>query len=332
MNSRERMLAAIEFRQPDRIPVFYHASSAGLYVHGRKLLDLFRALPPDNQIEFTAVPRPSPEWIDAGGNYHEFRRDRWGTTWEYLIFGIQGHPKEYALTDWESAKQFVFPPIPEFRAVPEAYRREYLLFGGEGSLFECPSGLRPFDEVMMDFYTETPELLAFTDRLVEYFGRINEQALREGYDVFCFGDDFGTQQNAIFPAELFRKIFTPRYRKLFEPLKKAGKKIQFHSCGKIDSLLDCFAELGIDILWPQLSLYGRDEAFLERCARHRIALLLHPDRQYLIPRGTPEEIRDWVRFAAERYRDGGGIFYVEIENDAPWENVKTLLESIEEFR
>jgi len=29
---------------------------------------------------------------------------------------------------------------------------------------------------------------------------------------------------------------------------------------------------------------------------------------------------------------GGGIFYVEIENDAPWENVKTLIEAIHEYR
>ena len=63
-----------------------------------------------------------------------------------------------------------------------------------------------------------------------------------------------------------------------------------------------------------------------------MALLLHPDRQYLIPRGKPAEIRAWVRDMAARYRNGGGIFYVEMENDAPWENVVALLEAIAEYR
>ena len=35
---------------------------------------------------------------------------------------------------------------------------------------------------------------------------------------------------------------------------------------------------------------------------------------------------------ADRYRQGGGIFYVEIENDAPWENVRALIEAVHELR
>ena len=42
------MLDAIEFNAPDKIPVVYHSSPAGLYVHGEKLLDLFNEYPPDN--------------------------------------------------------------------------------------------------------------------------------------------------------------------------------------------------------------------------------------------------------------------------------------------
>jgi len=333
-DSRERMMAAIEFRRPDRIPLFYHASEAGLHVHGRKLLELFNRVPGDNGARFDALPSPPPATLAADGSYHELRRDAWGTVWEYLIFGIQGHPKEYPLRDWSEARGFEFPPpeVPDRSCYERAKREKFPTFGSGGSLFERPSGLRPFDEVMMDVFEENPELLAFLDRLVDYYGGIIRRELDDGCEIIMFGDDYGTQTNAIFPPELFDRVFGARYRKLFAPIREAKRKILFHSCGKIDRLLPNFFELGIDLFWPQLSLYGRDEAFLDACAAHHVALLLHPDRQYLIPRGTPAEIRAWVRDMADRYRAGGGVFYVEIEDDAPWENVQTLVESIAEYR
>ena len=332
MNARERMLAAIEFRQPDRIPIFYHPSEAGLHVHGQKLLDLFKQIPGDNGQEFHELPRLPEGTVDDQGQYHEFRRDEWGTLWEFLIFGIQGHPREYPISDWAAARDYSLPKLPETQKVPDEFRNNYCVFGGRGTIFEKPSALRPFDEVMMDFFEENPDLLAFDDRLVDYYNEINRRELENGVDVFCFGDDYGTQIGSIFPPKLFERIFVPRYQKMFAPIQQAGKKILFHCCGKIDAIADSIFDLGIDVFWPQLSLYGRNEKFLDHCAERHVALLLHPDRQYLIPRGKPMEIRSWVRDMTERYRYGGGIFYVEMENDAPWENVKALLEAIAEYR
>ena len=39
--SRQRMLDAFNYTDPDKIPLVYHPSPAGLFVHGEKLLDLF---------------------------------------------------------------------------------------------------------------------------------------------------------------------------------------------------------------------------------------------------------------------------------------------------
>lgn len=67
---------------------------------------------------------------------------------------------------------------------------------------------------------------------------------------------------------------------------------------------------------------------------NKIAIYIHPDRQRLIPLGTPLQIDSYIRLAAEKYKKlgGGGIFYVEIENDAPFENVKALVEAINKYR
>ena len=141
--SRQRMLDALEYNDPDRIPVVYHPSPAGLYTHGQKLLDLFNQYPPDNPIAFDSIPQPPQGTVDQAGRYHEITTDDWGTTWEYLIYGIQGHPKEYALQDWK-AEGYSFPPVSpigseafaaEKRLIDEQ-RKEFLVFYGWASIFE----------------------------------------------------------------------------------------------------------------------------------------------------------------------------------------------------
>ena len=59
-NSRQLMLDTFEFNNPDKIPVVYHPSTAGLYVHGKKLLDFFNEYSHDNPVKFDTVPSPVP--------------------------------------------------------------------------------------------------------------------------------------------------------------------------------------------------------------------------------------------------------------------------------
>jgi uroporphyrinogen decarboxylase len=335
------MLAAFHYQSPDKIPVVYHPSPAGLYVHGKQLLDLFRAYPPDNPITFDAIPHPPEGSIDAGGRYHELRVDEWGTMWEYLIFGIQGHPKEYALDQWSAGQTLRFPPVPrpgsrlfeEESARVGGWNREFLSFMGWISIFERLHALRPIDEVLMDLAVEDVDLLKFLDRLVAYWLELINYYLDIGVDVIQFGDDWGTQTGQLVSTSLFRRIFLPRYRILMDPIRKAGKKIFFHSCGNLGEILPEILGLRVDGIWPQLSVYD-DDYLSGLCRKHRIAMYIHPDRQRLVPLGSPEDIRRRIRDYAERHRSmqGGGIFYIEMENDAPFENVKALIESVHAYR
>jgi len=329
------MLDTFAFNAPDKIPVVYHPSPAGLYVHGEKLLDLFNAYPPDNPVAFDRIPCPPSDAFDADGRYHEIRTDEWRTEWEHLIFGVWGHPRRYPFERWEAAEAYRFPPIPAFHsAAIAAQRRDYLVFEGTISIFERLHALRPIDEVLTDILTEDPALLRFLDRLVDYWLAVIHGMLGAGVDVIMFGDDWGTQSAPIIPPALFRKLFVPRYARLMTPIHEAGRKIFFHSCGFLEGTLDALIDLGINGLWPQIGFFESNPALFEKCARNEVTLYLHPDRQYLVPRGTPEEIETAVKMYARRFHAlrGGGIFYVEIENDAPFENVKTLVEAIHRWR
>lgn len=335
MTSRQRMLDTFHFNGPDRIPVVYHPSPAGLHVHERKLLALFNAYPPDNPAVFDAVPGPPDGTVDTAGRYHEIRADEWGTEWEHLIYGVWGHPRRYPFENWEAAEAYQFPPFPlPDKALLAKQRETYLVFNGSISIFERLHALRPIDQVLVDVLTEDPALIRFLDRLVEYWREAIQGMLDAGVDVIMFGDDWGAQGAPLVPPWLFRKLFAPRYAELMAPVYKAGGKVFFHCCGFMNGILDELIALGINGLWPQIGFFEADPSLFDKCAEHRVALYLHPDRQHLVPQGTPEEIERVIAAYAERFHKlrGGGIFYVEIENDAPFENVKALIEAIDRYR
>ncbi len=332
---RQRMLDAFAFSNPDRIPVVYHPSPAGLHVHGQKLRHLFETYPPDNPIAFEGVPAPSPDTLDENGGYHEVRKDEWGTEWEFLIFGLQGHPKAYPFANWEEAADYQFPVRASIdREKVTRQRADYLVFDGGVSIFEKLHALRPMDEVLMDLYSGEPGFVAFLDRLTDYWLKSIHEMIDAGVDVIMFGDDWGTQEASIISPELFRRLFKPRYECLMAPIHAAGRKVFFHSCGFLGGVIDDLLDLGINGLWPQIRLFEKDSSLFEKCVANQVAIYIHPDRQNLVPNGSPAEIEAEIKRYADTYRTagGGGIFYVEIENDAPFENAKALIESIDKWR
>jgi DNA-binding transcriptional regulator YiaG len=114
MLPRERVAAALAYRTPDRIPLQCHPSPAGLYEHGPKLLELQRACGHDfGDARLAVMPDPpGPGDFDADGRYHAIRTDSWGTTWEYRIFGIWGHPIAWPLDNLAALEAWHAPDPP----------------------------------------------------------------------------------------------------------------------------------------------------------------------------------------------------------------------------
>jgi hypothetical protein len=335
------MLAAFEYRHPDRIPLYYHPSEAGLYVHGQKLLDLFREYPSDNPITFNALPTPPADAFDADGRYYEEKTDEWGVRWAYRIFGIQGHPAAHPFGSWKEGLKYPLPVLSDLSDPANAelvrrsleLRKDHLLIEGWVTTFMQLYALRPMEDVLIDLAVADDDLLRYIDRLIEFWHIALDNMILKGVDVIMFADDWATQSGPMVSPSIFRSHFKPLYREMFEKVHAAGRKVFFHCCGDMGYVLDELLELGVDALWPQIGLY-EGEDFPNRLRDAGVTIFIHPDRQRLIPLGTHAQIRDAIARYAERYHrlGGGGIFYVEIENDAPFENVEALITSIDKYR
>ena len=174
---------------------------------------------------------------------------------------------------------------------------------------------------------------ALADLLVEYNRVIIDNALATGVDAVSVGDDFGTQQALMLSPRLWRRFFFPRYRALFEPVKRAGKRLLFHSCGMISSILADLREAGADAIWPQLPLFNHDE-LAKRCRELDLAVQLHPDRGELMQRGTPQQVRSYVLRLVDEFNclSGGSWLYLEVDPGFPWPNVQALFETSMQLR
>ncbi len=343
MLPRERVLAAVKFQPVDVVPLRIYAAAGGLHEHGARLADLIRETGHDfGPLGGVAVPEPPPPAdYDDQGRYDARRTDEWGSQWRYRTFGVWGMVTDYPLAELDRLDGYRFPPrasaegegFGRARAAMADHRRRYFHLDGGGSLFEKLHSLRPFDDVLVDIYQDAPAINRLADRLVEHWAAQVARALALGADGVAFGDDFGTQQAPFFPLAVWRQFFRPRYERLFAPIRQAGKAIFFHSCGQITPILEDLAELGVNVLWPQLPLW--EPAELARiCRSLGLAVELHPDRGELMQRGTPEQVRRNVRELVEAFdtRNGGSILYLEVDPGFPWPNVQALFETAQALR
>lgn len=341
MNSRERVRKTIRFDNPDKVPIRHMAMNAALHEHGRKLLNLWKEIPGDfgenTEIE---IPHPDPKDVGPDGSYHRVEKDAWGVEWEYVQFGIYGHPQKRPFDDWKNLDSFKAPPVPAaygpafedaVRQTSEHKKKWYCLSGWI-NIFEILHAVRKFDDVLIDLIDDSPEINRLANIIAEYQLEVVNYYIAVGADGIMFADDWGSQNSLIINPAAWRRFFRPRYAHIMEPAKKAGLDIFFHSCGHILPLFDDLADLGINVIWPQLG--NNDNKILaDKCRQKKICVELHMDRQRLMTFAQPAEIDRAVAEAKQTFGNGNGglIFHAEIDNGFAFERIKALLRAFQKY-
>ena len=341
MNALERVKKAIHFQTPDHVPIRNMAMNAALYEHGMKLPELYKAIKGDfGDPAPKEIPQPEQKDILPDGSYHRVEKDAWGVEWEFLKFGIAGHPLSRPLDNMENLKGYKAPAIPEISgkelelqkaAVKKHQETEYYLAGWV-NLFEVMSAVRNFEDVLMDVTDSTEEINRLADIIVEYQAGIVGNLIKIGANGIMLADDWGSQSSLLVSRDTWTRFFKPRYAKLIKPIKDAGIDVFFHCCGHILPLLDDFADLGVNVIWPQYA--ANDPELLAKKARERkMCVELHMDRQKLMTFGSPEEIDAAVKKARGIFgaKNGGLIYHAEIDNGFPFENIEALLKAFEKY-
>jgi len=272
--------------------------------------------------------------------------DCWGCVWHAEIDGLTGIVEGHPLEDWNKLSSYQAPdPMEkwEFGAAQwdqaeqqvRAAKQQGRLASGStahGFLFMRLYYLRKFENLMLDFATEPPQLQQLIEIVNQYNLRYVQKWLSLGIDLLNFGDDLGTQTASIISAQTFSKWITPAYRRAMQPCKEAGVLVALHSDGHIMELMDEFVKAGVDIINPQDLCNGIDN--LAREVKGRMCIRLDIDRQFIIPYGTRRDIHDLIEEETRKLGSpaGGLEFIAGIYPPTPAENIDALCCALEKFR
>ena len=327
MNSREKVIAAIEHRGRGRIP-FSVSVHNSLAVHGKSLLDLLHQYPGDfYDPKILEIPEKSK--LFEKSKY----TDKWGCVWETANILIAGAVTNHPLSDWNDFPNYKMPDIPKVGQkeidAAEKTRESYPVWAGIDQFFQVMQNIRGSEQLFVDFYTQPEEVQKLIDRMLNenHLPMLKEQ-LKLKPDIVGTGDDWGTQTSLLVNPEIWNAFFKPVYKKLAEVGHQAGAKIFFHTCGHTMEILEGLIEVGIDVVNPQMPTMDAGE--YGRIARGRITVFPDLNRQDILLKGSPEDVKNHIIAMYDKLgtASGGLIGYVPIEPAMPIENIQAMLETV----
>jgi uroporphyrinogen decarboxylase len=344
MTPRERWLAVLQRRSPDRVPTDYWATpeaSAKLVEH-MGCGTIQEAL---TRLHVDAVATVGPAY--AGPPIPE-RHDVLGIRYRSIDYGTgayseaETHPLaqfesvdaiEAAYT-WPSADWYDYSGI----AAQVAAAGEAPIRGGGSEPFLAYCLLRGMEQAMMDML-EHPDIvdyclgklfdLAYETTLLTY-----EQA--SGRIMITYvAEDMGSQDRMMFSPAQVRRFLLPGMKRMIDLAHEAGAYVFHHNDGAVRPVLPTMIEAGIDVLNPiQWRCPGMEREGLKRDFGDRIVFHGGVDNQYTLPMGTVAEVRQEVADNLAILGAGGGYILAPCHNIqavSPPENIVAMYETCYEL-
>ncbi len=328
MDSRERVIRAITFDQPDRIPVEAWILPAAWNKHGEKLGAALKKA----DVDIANLPFPDPTTDDR--HYHIGSYvDAWGCTWHIRQEGLAGEVKHSPLEDISLLKSYRSPKDQILSMGYDANCEDFcrnnkhkFIRAGWIYLFERMQFLRGVENLYMDLAEESNELYTLRDIVVDFWVEYLKKILQYDVDAITIGDDWGTQISLLVSPDTWRRVFKPAYKVLIDMAKAKGKYVFFHSDGNTLKLYDEFIDIGVDALNSQVWCIG-----LENLTRYagKICFWGELSRQTTLPFGSPEDIYAAAAQMKKYLTHNGGGLIGQSELDAvmPFENVQAFFDA-----
>jgi len=342
ISERENYLRALEYRSPEWIPITFEFVPGVWMKYGKELKDLIQRYPlvaGNHQNGFDEIKNfeeIDPLYIE-GSTF----KDNWGCVWHNAHGGIIGQVIEHPLENWEAFDNFKAPdPLEEFdwagiKERIEKEREEGLLtiaapesFSQRGFIDRLQF-LRGYENLMMDFALEPPELDKLIDIVFDWNMKYIKKWLEIGVDLVWHHGDIGTQNGLMFSPKVFRKYLKPRYKEFFQTCRKAGSHVWYSSDGDVLDIIDDLIECGISMHDPQIGANTVDD--IEKHYKGKLFASVDLNQQKL-PFYKPHEINQLVKEVVEKIAspEGGLLINAIPSADVPLENIEALFSAWQE--
>jgi len=379
MTSRDRLLAALNHKEPDRVPIDLGGNQTG--IHKFAYQDLLAHLGIEDDLTIMdavqQLARPCETVLErfhvdtryvAAGAPADFSgeivvAERDGRTWHDLVdeFGVRWsmpddqpfymdvsfHPLADASID--DVRDYPFPKGDDpsrfeglrERALEIRNETPYAVVSGiSGVVYETCWYMRGLEQWFADMLTQPEFCEALLDRILKFWMdwfRLFLDEVGDAVDVIMIGDDLAGQQGPLFRPDFYRRVVKPRHKQLVETIRsRTEAKIWYHTCGSCTEYIPDLLDNGIHALNPvQISAAAMDPADLKARFGDRLVFWGGAiDAQHVLPRESPETVREHVRRNLAIWKPGGGYVFNNVHNiqaGVPAENVVAMYDAAHDY-
>jgi uroporphyrinogen decarboxylase len=335
MTSRERVLAACQFRRPDRIPrfdSFWEFTDAWRQRLGPQegLADLTIWVPDEGTFPMRAgVVKEEGGYVYSRNSWGQYIRTRPGAEFCETLESPLGPGVDIDKVQFDPPgldRRFLQrqKTLADAQALLERTKKKQLVFGKTGGPYLRSAFVRGEEQFLMDIAGDEPLAKAIADKLADHLIGIGVEELRR-WNLYESGiwifDDMAYNSGPMFGPASFERVFLDAYRKMVRAYKAAGARYVFlHSDGNITPLLEMLVDAGIDGINPLEPRAGMDIVEIRR-KFPKLILAGGMDNSDALINGPVDRIQAQARQIIDLGRDGGVIIGAHsIGPDVPLEN------------
>ena len=304
MNSRERMIAVLEHRLPDRVPLmelWIDPSVVKALLPGAKWNDWNELVV---KLDMDAVTVPTMvyeddevEWVDRTDPEKRVFRDKWGAL-QTLTHDAVGVPTKPARIETEEDLTKYTPPDPAKSPVIEKVRKlkEHFPNGEKAICVVGESGWAPavfmrggLENLLLDFAMRPDFVKDLMKIGAEYYCELYRLVVPAGADIILLGDDYSDKNGPMMSPGQFEELILPCDAAVVASVKKARGYCIKHIDGDIRKIMDQLVGTGLDCLGPLEPVPGMElDGVLNRYPG-RISVMGNIGVD-LLSRGTEEQV------------------------------------------
>jgi uroporphyrinogen decarboxylase len=307
LNSRERMVAALQGKQPDCVPYFEAAIDSSIIKEfGGKdftFADFVETLDLDGilatiDFDFKSIGNNAieDEWgiirkFGEGGDYPV------AAGGVYARIKTSKDLKTYRAPDLEKRGRF-----KTLKQIVDRFKERKLVVIKLHDVWSIPRDLLGYERLLISVINNR-ELVYDVIRLsVDYHKRAAEMAAEIGADAIMTTDDIAGNKRLIVSPETWTDVFWPSFKELFEYFKSLGLYTIKHSDGNIMSIMDKLASC-VDCINPIDQMAGMRLKEVKEKYGSSVAIMGNVDCVHILVDGgreeSAEEVKRWIR-------EGGG--------------------------
>jgi len=347
MTSRERALAALSHKEPDRIPIQDSPWETTIRRWKKE------GMPQDCE----AAAYFNYEFRFCGANVCYYRENKTiEETGEYIIqFGMDGQTlrnwKDKTSTpewidhsiktraDWDRHKHLLEWSDDRIdMKTLEQNRKDY-----EQGHFVCFCCAIGYDRTQA--FTGSEALLMALAVEPDWVGdmfesnaylvtRAAEELLKKGFkfDAGFFFDDLGYRNGLLFSPEMYRKLLKPYHKKITDFFHERNMPVILHSCGNVTEAVPELIDAGFDCLQPLEVKAGMDLVGLKKKYGERLSFMGGIDVRKM--KEAPEVIEEEIKTKIPGAKKGGGYIYHSdhsVPDDISFEQYCRVLELVRHY-